>query len=191
MKYEAHDLAKLFPMMDEPELQELANSIKANGQRDPIIMHEGKILDGRNRYAACQLAGVDPIERPFTGKDPLAFVMDQNLSRRHLTTSQRALVAEKLATMKSGTRTDLQPSANLPEAIYRLDKQTGDNQDADGSGPAHGSTPDGRTLTLRSTSTFCEPVSISTWSAWNRSASGSKPSSAPQARHLLLRKNTG
>jgi len=38
-----------------------------------------------------------------------------NLKRRHLTESQRAMVAAKLANMNQGARTDLEHSANLPE----------------------------------------------------------------------------
>jgi ParB-like chromosome segregation protein Spo0J len=115
MKYKNHELADLFPMMPDSEIADMAKDIKANGQRNPIVIHEGKILDGRNRYAACVMAGIDPIEVPFKGKDALSYVLSTNLHRRHLSTSQRAMVAEKLAnmersdTLKTGSR-----SANLP-----------------------------------------------------------------------------
>ena len=102
MKYKNHELADIFPMMDDVEIKSMSEDIKANGQRNPIIIHEGKILDGRNRYAACVMAGIDPIESPFKGKDALSFVLSTNLHRRHLTTSQRAMVAERLANMGHG-----------------------------------------------------------------------------------------
>jgi N6-adenosine-specific RNA methylase IME4 len=44
--------------------------------------------------------------------DPLAFVLSKNLSRRHLSESQRAIVAGRLANMRRGERTDVGPSAN-------------------------------------------------------------------------------
>jgi hypothetical protein len=43
----------------------------------------------------------------------LAWVLSKNLTRRHLNESQRAMVAAKLANMRQGERTDLEPSANL------------------------------------------------------------------------------
>ena len=43
-----HEYANIFPMMGENELKELAEDIKQNGQEEPIIIFEGKILDVRN-----------------------------------------------------------------------------------------------------------------------------------------------
>ena len=78
--------------------------------REPITLHpDGRILDGRNRYRAAQVAGVPCPEHTYTGTDFVAFVVSTNLNRRHLTDSQRALVAAKLATMRQGERTDLSP----------------------------------------------------------------------------------
>lgn len=45
--------------------------------------------------------------------DAVGFVISLNLHRRHLTESQRATVAAKLANMAQGERTDIEPSANL------------------------------------------------------------------------------
>jgi hypothetical protein len=61
------------------------------------------ILDGRNRQRACQAAGVRCDYEPLpAGQDPLTFVIDRNLTRRHLTISQRAMIARKLANLKDG-----------------------------------------------------------------------------------------
>lgn len=113
MEIEFHELANLFPMLGEKELHELAIDIKTRGQEDPIITFDGKILDGRNRYRACLMAGIKPKFKEYAGTSPITFVLSKNLHRRHLTESQRAMVAAKLATMKQGERTDLEPSANL------------------------------------------------------------------------------
>jgi hypothetical protein len=96
---EAHEYANLFPMLPDAELQELANDIKAHGLQVPVTTYQGKILDGRNRWRACEIAGVGPATAEYIGDDPLAFVVSGNLYRRHLSESQRGMVAAKMANM--------------------------------------------------------------------------------------------
>lgn len=97
INFEFHQAANLFPIMQEHELNALADDIKKNGQRDPIIIFEGKILDGRNRWKACKLAGCEPKIRLMSllemGGSPTQFVLSTNLHRRHLTPIQAAAVA--------------------------------------------------------------------------------------------------
>lgn len=94
-KIEAHPDAAIFPMMSQEELAELAADIKENGQRFPIIrgVYEDRevIVDGRNRFAACEIAGVEPKFEQLNGHDPKAFILSVNVNRRHLTTSQRTM----------------------------------------------------------------------------------------------------
>ena len=82
-----HPACKIFPALPDQELRELAEDIAANGLQNPIVLYQGQILDGRNRWDACQLAGVKPRFTEFVGDDPLAWVISQNLTRRHLTAS--------------------------------------------------------------------------------------------------------
>jgi hypothetical protein len=94
---EFHPLAEKFPMMEIDELRKLADDIKANGLIEPITLFEGKILDGRNRYRACQLCGTQPQFRELRelSDNPVAFVISKNIQRRHLTAEQkRALLAD-------------------------------------------------------------------------------------------------
>lgn len=89
-----HPACKLFPLLGDNELQELADDIKENGLQNPIVLLDGKVLDGQNRLAACKLAGVEPRFVEWQGEgSPLNWVVSQNLMRRHLTASQCAVIA--------------------------------------------------------------------------------------------------
>jgi hypothetical protein len=86
-QYEFHPLANIFPLIRGEEFDRLVDDIKAHGLREEIIVHEGKILDGRNRYNACREAKVPLKIRyfdPTTEGDPEALVVSKNVLRRHL-----------------------------------------------------------------------------------------------------------
>ena len=87
---EFHKLADLFPLLEGPEYDALVADIKLNGQIYPIWTYEDKIIDGRNRWRACQDLGIDPYFEDYTGNNPRRFVISQNILRRHLTEFQRA-----------------------------------------------------------------------------------------------------
>ena len=91
-EYQLHPLCTLFPRMTGQEFQSLADDIKANGQREPIILHEGMILDGGNRYRACLEAGVEPSFMEFGGENLVSYVLSANLHRRHMTPGQQAAI---------------------------------------------------------------------------------------------------
>jgi hypothetical protein len=99
---EPHPFADMFPMMTGEDFDALVASIKEHKLEEPIIKYKGKILDGRNRYAACTQAGGDPKFREYEGDDPLGFVLRKNLHRRQLQTSQRAMIAAKMANLPQG-----------------------------------------------------------------------------------------
>ena len=94
---EPHPFAALFPELPPEELTQLARDIKERGQLEPIILYKGVILDGRNRYRACQIAGVKPRIEEFdakaTRRSPEEFVLSRNLRRRHLSVGQKAAIA--------------------------------------------------------------------------------------------------
>jgi hypothetical protein len=97
MKYEFHPFTEIFPMMPSHEIDALAADIKKFGQRVPIVIYVGKILDGRNRYEACKRAKVEPRVVQFTKEHPKEYVASANLLRRHLSTGDRAKIAALLS----------------------------------------------------------------------------------------------
>lgn len=87
-----HPYADKFPMLPQAELEELAQSIRESGLRQPIVVTvDGLILDGRNRFQACRMAGVEPESVVYEGSDLAEYVLDANITRRNMTTSQRAM----------------------------------------------------------------------------------------------------
>ena len=110
MKLTNHWVADIFPLNDN-DIERLAEDIKSNGQRQPIITWQGQIIDGRTRYAACKKAGVDPIIEEYkqvngevTEDELLALSWSLNEARRHLTTSQRACAAAEVVERMPETR---------------------------------------------------------------------------------------
>jgi len=91
---EYHALADYFPMLPPEEFEQLKDSIKKFGLLEPITTLDGKILDGRNRYEACQAVGVEPKYQEYKGNghNPLDFVVAANMRRRHLTEAQKAQI---------------------------------------------------------------------------------------------------
>lgn len=87
-----HHLCKLFPPMSGADFDELKADIRSHGLRQPIVMHEGAILDGANRYRACKEIGLKPTKMEFDGDDAAAYVLSANLHRRHLTPGQQAAI---------------------------------------------------------------------------------------------------
>ncbi|MFT3905619.1 MAG: hypothetical protein QM718_04870 [Steroidobacteraceae bacterium] len=97
-----HPYSEIFPLLPDAELAELARDIGEHGLREAIWTYQGQILDGRNRYLACEKAGEIPEYREYKGKDPLGFVVSLNITRRHLTNEQRAMAAARIATLGKG-----------------------------------------------------------------------------------------
>lgn len=116
-----HEYASIFPMMSDTEFEALKADIQAYGLIEPIETYQGKIIDGRNRYKACRELNIHPTFKEWRGSDVLAYIVSKNLHRRHLNESQRAMVGARLANMKQGERTDLEPSPNSSNVVSQSD----------------------------------------------------------------------
>jgi hypothetical protein len=115
-----HPAADLMPMCDGEDFDRLVSDIRENGLQVPVVLFGDKVLDGRNRLKACDVANVAPTFISLdsdTAFDPVSWVLSTNLSRRHLTKSQVACIlvdAGELITKlraeakaRQGTRSDI------------------------------------------------------------------------------------
>ncbi len=122
-EYGIHPICDLFPRMPGEEFVALKKDIRENGLLEPIWLYQGKVLDGRHRHFACQEVGVEPRYRQYEGSNPLGFVISLNLNRRHLSESQRAMVAAGLANLSNGQKAssaNLQSTVTQPQAAELL-----------------------------------------------------------------------
>lgn len=99
---EFHPIADIFPLMEGAEFDAFVADIKTNTVRDPVVLYQKKILDGRNRYRACVTLGIEVPTIDLTEGEPVAYVISKNVHRRHLSDASRAVVAAKLETAKVG-----------------------------------------------------------------------------------------
>ncbi|MBV9289672.1 MAG: hypothetical protein JO288_17975 [Hyphomicrobiales bacterium] len=111
-------------------MQSLTDDIRAHGLLDPIVLFEQRILDGRNRAAACESAGVAPRYVEFQGarEEALMFVVSHNLKRRHLT---KQAIADTLVEAEDfnlhyelgepATGSDIKMSAEKPKTASSRD----------------------------------------------------------------------
>jgi hypothetical protein len=101
-----HPLAEMFPLIEGDDFATLVEDIRANGIRFPIMLYQGRILDGRNRYRAAVEAGHCFTERDFAnlvaGIDAEAWVISANLQRRNLDNRGKRAVIAKLIEAKPG-----------------------------------------------------------------------------------------
>ena len=95
---ERHQLSAAFPDMPDEDFQDLLESIKAHGQREPITTYENKILDGWHRFRACLQLDINPSFHEYDGQDPVSYVIDLNLHRRHLSPAQKAMAVVTCST---------------------------------------------------------------------------------------------
>jgi hypothetical protein len=100
--FEVHEAAEMFPLMQGDVFESFVNDIRDNGLMEPIVLDsDGRLIDGRNRARACEQLKIVPSTKEFAGAI-VRFVITHNLHRRHLTDSQRAMVAARLARRRPG-----------------------------------------------------------------------------------------
>jgi hypothetical protein len=128
--YRPHPLAELFPLLDGEAFRALTEDIRQHGVRQSVVMLDGMVLDGRNRYLAARECGASVPTVEYGGDDPLAFVVSLNLNRRHLTDSQLGMVAARIATLPVGANQHAQicaPSQDDAAEMLNVSRRTVQN----------------------------------------------------------------
>ena len=96
--------AEAFPSMQVDEFEALKASIARNGVLEPVLVWQGRVMDGRHRLKACQALGITPAFKVLDGtyEEAKSEAFSTNINRRHLRIGQRAILAAQLATRKPG-----------------------------------------------------------------------------------------
>ncbi len=89
--YLFHELSSLFPLIEGEQFDALVESIRKYGQIEEGVLFDGKILDGRNRYRACEILKIPFRCKEYSGKmPPMDYIIQKNLHGKYLNTAQRA-----------------------------------------------------------------------------------------------------
>jgi protein gp37 len=100
--YKVHPAADAFPLLEGEGFEALVEDIEKHGLREPIALaHDGEtMVDGRNRYLACEKAGVDPafykLDEAYQGVALIDWIVSANCKRRHLNSGQINYIASEL-----------------------------------------------------------------------------------------------
>lgn len=94
--FRIHPFATFLPCCTDEEYRSIRDDIRENGLKVPLLLFNGKLLDGRTRAKACDELGIQPDVQHINGpaKEALRRVQSLNVFRRHLTQSQKAAVAD-------------------------------------------------------------------------------------------------
>lgn len=127
--YPVHELAQMLPDMREDEFQRHKASIKEHGQKKPIAVWRGTILDGRHRLRACNELELSPKYATLPPDiDPVAYILVNNVDQRHMNESQIGLVIARLnkwSVSHGGDRRSQQFQDQPPPSRADTAEQTG------------------------------------------------------------------
>lgn len=96
--YQAHEACDMFPELIGSDFNATVESIRFFGLLVAILLDPTgkKIIDGRARYKACLLLGIEPRFEIWNGQGSIVdLIFTLNFHRRHLNESQRAMAAAK------------------------------------------------------------------------------------------------
>lgn len=89
----------LIPPLSQEELKQLEENIKSDGCRDALVIWDGVIIDGHNRYKICQENDIpfETEEMEFNSRGEVTeWIIRNQFGRRNLSFAQRSELALKL-----------------------------------------------------------------------------------------------
>jgi ParB-like chromosome segregation protein Spo0J len=141
-KYKVHPIANIFPLVEGEEFEKLVAHIKEHKQREPILLAPDgvTIVDGRNRFRACKVAGVTArfrmLPKKTTEHDIIEIIVGANMRRRDLTVGQKTMIGleiapaleaaakeRQLSGLKKGKNASVGATLRQRKEIGRVDEQ--------------------------------------------------------------------
>jgi protein gp37 len=101
-RFKVHPVADAFPLIEGEEFDALVADVDEHGLIEPIVLAPDgdTIVDGRNRYRACEKAGRDPVFNTlgphYTDEEVVAYIISTNVRRRHLSVGQLSMIGQKI-----------------------------------------------------------------------------------------------
>ena len=125
--YEVHPVAALFPDADAEDRRRMREDIEARGVRRPVEVQGGFLLDGRTRLSICEELGIEAPWVEVSGDvDAVGWILSANVHRRHLSTSQRAVLAAELVGAEGITLEEAAEAVNVSRMSVARAKAVGD-----------------------------------------------------------------
>ena len=120
------DFKNLLPPLDAETYTDLERDIISNGLINPIVIWNGYIADGHNRYEICKSHRIENVQVRELDKesksDVMQWIVTNQFAKRNLTKSEKVILLAKVeeqiakeAKERQGTRTDLNITSNLTE----------------------------------------------------------------------------
>jgi hypothetical protein len=138
--HNVHRVCALFPDMSDVEYAELVKSIKRHGQLQPVVLHQGVLLDGRHRLRACAELGLEPKLIQFAelrlSTAPGTWVLTVNARRRHLTDDQKLAIMANYNDWFKSQKSKLKPLPHIVDDARAIDNSPPNAPDPDAEAPA-------------------------------------------------------
>jgi protein gp37/ParB-like chromosome segregation protein Spo0J len=120
-------------MIDEESFNSLVEDIKQNGLHDPLVRHDGKLLDGRTRLLACYICDQEiRVVDESPDADPWAVVNSTNIQRRQLTVGQKAVFGLRWVEHEKADAKKRQVRKPADSVVDMCPQQNGKTRDAVG-----------------------------------------------------------